>query len=72
GGLDLFIYGKDRRKENEYVGIIKQDDKLTAFYMRGDIDFAKIPRIVQTIKSGDVINPFDFNLNDFGKHTKDQ
>ncbi|NOX85715.1 MAG: DUF4252 domain-containing protein, partial [Chlorobi bacterium] len=30
GGLDLFIYGKDRRKENEYVGIIKQDDKLTA------------------------------------------
>ena len=72
GGLDLYIYGKDRRKENEFVGIIKQNDKLTAFYMRGEIDFAKIPRIIQTVKSGDVINPFDFNLNDFGKNTKDQ
>ncbi len=72
GGFDLFIYGKDRRKESEFVGIINQDDKLTAFYMRGNIDFAKVPGIVQTMKNGDVINPFDFNLNDFGKHTKDQ
>ena len=72
GGLDLYIYGTDRHRENEFVGIIKQNEKLTAFYMRGDIDFAKIPVIVQTVKNGDVINPFDFNLNDFGKHTQDQ
>ena len=72
GGLDLYLYGKDRRKENEFVGIINQNDKLTAFYMRGEIDFSKIPGIIQTVKSGDVINPFDFNLNDFGKHTQDQ
>ena len=72
GGFDIFIYGNDRRKENEYVGIIKQDDKLTAFYMRGSLDFSKIPGMIQTLKNGDVINPFDFNLTDFGKHTQDQ
>ncbi len=72
GDLNLFIYGKNRKRENEYMGIISQDDKLTAFYLRGNIAFGKIPRLFQSLKSGDVINPFDFNLNDFGNNTQDQ
>jgi len=72
GDFNLFIYGKDRKQETEYTGIISQGDKLTAFYMRGNIAFGKIPRLFQSLKSGDVINPFDFNLNDFGKNTQDQ
>lgn len=70
GNFDFFIYGKDRRNEAEYVGIIKQKDNLTAFYLRGNIAFSKIPRLMQSVKNGDVINPFDFNLNDLEKNTQ--
>lgn len=69
GNFDFFIYGKDRRKEVEYVGIIKQKDNLTAFYLRGNIAFSKIPRLMQSVKNGNVINPFDFHLKDLEKNT---
>ena len=66
------MYGKENKKETEYIGIIKQADLLTAFYMRGQIAMNKIPRLIQSMSEGDFINPFDFNLDDFGKNTQDQ
>lgn len=72
GGLNFYVYGKENRKETEYIGIVKQDDLLTAFYMRGEIAMNKIPRLIQSMSKGDFINPFDFNLDDFGKNTQDQ
>jgi hypothetical protein len=72
GGLNFYVYGKENKKETEYIGIIKQADLLTAFYMRGQIAMNKIPRLIQSMSEGDFINPFDFNLDDFGKNTQDQ
>ncbi|PLW96524.1 MAG: hypothetical protein C0591_08585, partial [Marinilabiliales bacterium] len=71
GGLNFYVYGKENKKETEYIGIIKQADLLTAFYMRGQIAMNKIPRLIQSMSEGDFINPFDFNLDDFGKNTQD-
>ncbi len=72
GNLNFYIYGKDMRKGTEYIGIIRQEDVLTAFYMRGTIAMNKIPKLMQSMGEGDFINPFDFNLDDFGKNTQDQ
>lgn len=72
GGLNFYVYGKENNKETEYIGVVKQDDLLTAFYMRGQIAMNKIPRLIQSMSEDDFINPFDFNLDDFGKNTQDQ
>ena len=72
GGLNFYVYGKENKKETEYIGVVKQDDLLTTFYMRGQIAMNKIPRLIQSMSEGDFINPFDFNLDDFGKNTQDQ
>ena len=72
GGLNFYVYGKENRKETEYIGILKRDDMLTAFYMRGQIALNKIPHLMQSMSEGDFINPFDFNIDDFGKSTQDQ
>ncbi len=72
GGLNFYVYGKENKKETEYIGVVKKDDLLTAFYMRGQIAMNKIPRLIQSMGEGDFINPFDFNLDDFGKNTQDQ
>jgi len=72
GGLNFYVYGKENKKETEYIGVVKQDDLLTAFYMRGQVAMNKIPRLIQSMGEGDFINPFDFNLDDFGKNTQDQ
>ncbi len=68
GKLNFYIYGKDK----EYIGIIRQEDLVTAFYMRGQIAMNKLPQLMQSMSEGDFINPFDFNLDDFGKNTQDQ
>lgn len=72
GGLNFYVYGKENKKETEYIGIVKQDDLLTAFYMRGQIAMNKIPKLIQSMNEGDFFNPFDFNIDDFGKNTQDQ
>ena len=66
--MDFYIYGKDK----EYIGIIRQEDALTAFYLRGQLAMTKLPQLMQSMSKGDFINPFDFNLDDFGKDTQDQ
>jgi len=72
GGINFFIYGKERSRETEYIGIIERDDILTAFYLRGHLAFNKLPELIQSMSDGNFINPFDFNLKDFGKNTQDQ
>ena len=72
GGINFYVYGNERRSFTEYVGIIKRDEVLTAFYMRGNIALNKLPRLMQSMSEGDFINPFDFNIEDFGKSTQDQ
>lgn len=72
GELNFYVYGKDDGASSEYIGIIRQKDLVTAFYMRGQIAMNKLPQLMQSMSEGDFINPFDFNLDDFGKNTQDQ
>ena len=52
GKVDLILLGK----EDEYVGLTASDGKAAAFYLRGSIAFQKIPKLVQTFESGDMLN----------------
>lgn len=72
GDLNFYIYGKEQRSETEYIGVIRQEDMLTAFYLKGQIAMNKLPDLMQSMGEGDIFNPFDFNLDDFGKNTQDQ
>lgn len=68
GKMNFYLYGKDE----EYIGVIRQEDVLTAFYLRGRLAANKLPQLIQSMNEGDFINPFDFNIDNFGKHTQDQ
>ena len=72
GGINFYIYGKENRWETEYIGIIKRDNILTAFYLRGKFAVSNLPKLIQSMSKDDYINPFDFNIKDFGKNTQDQ
>ena len=71
-GPNFFIYGKEGRKANQYIGIIVQLDNISVFYMKGFVALNKFPDLIQSMNEGDFINPFDFNINDFGESTQDQ
>jgi hypothetical protein len=71
-GMNFFIYGKDGRSANEYIGIIAQPDKVSVFYLRGIVALNKFPDLIESMNEGSFINPFDFNLDDFGENTQDR
>jgi len=52
GKQDMRIIGKD----DEYVGLMKADEKLLTFYLRGDIPFHKIPKLINSFRSDDFLN----------------
>lgn len=72
GDLNFYIYGKEAGKSTEYIGVLKRDDMLAAFYMRGQLSVSALPRLMQSMGEGEFINPFDFNLDDFGKNTQNK
>jgi hypothetical protein len=62
GGTSTFImYGKESKSENQFVGIMKSEDALFAFYLRGRIGWQKIPALMQSFQSDDMINIFELN-----------
>lgn len=60
GKTNFQIFGKEE-KTNEFVGVIKSEKDLYIFYMLGMIDFIKIPSLIQSIQSGDMLNIFTLN-----------
>ena len=42
-------------KKNEYVGLLQAEDRLMTFYLRGDIPFHKIPNLIQSFQSQDLL-----------------
>ena len=52
GQMNLIILGK----EEEYVGVTGAKENVAAFYLRGEIAFQKIPKLVQTFESGNVLS----------------
>jgi hypothetical protein len=71
-GMNFFIYGKEGRKDTEYIGVIAQAESVSVFYLNGFIALNKFPELIDSMNEGDFINPFDFNLDDFGENTQDR
>lgn len=51
GKQNLRIIGKD----DEYVGVMAVEKQVMTFYLRGEIPFHKIPKLLETFRSEDVL-----------------
>jgi hypothetical protein len=58
GEYDVFILGKERRVQ-EWVGVIKLENEAFAFYLIGQVNWQKIPKLTQTLQENDLLNLFD-------------
>ena len=43
GKTDFIMYGKENKNENQFVGVMKSEDAIFAFYLRDRIGWQKIP-----------------------------
>ncbi len=60
GKLNIYIYGKEGRKR-QIVGVYGEEDRSFAFYLDGRISWQKIPTLIQTLESNDMLNLFEIN-----------
>ena len=55
----ISLYGKQKvkviGKEDEYVGVIAAEENAMCFYLRGSIPFAKIPELIQSFQSDNLL-----------------
>lgn len=51
GMQTMKIFGK----EDEYVGLLKAEDRLLTFYLRGEIPFHKIPELINSFREEDLL-----------------
>jgi hypothetical protein len=72
GKTNFILYGKENKGENQYVGIMKSEDAMYAFYLRGRIGWQKIPALMQSFKADDMINIFDLNKQKSGKRPQNK
>ena len=71
GKTNFILYGKENKDENQFVGVMKSEDAVYAFYMRGQIGWQKIPALMQSFQSEDVMNIFDLKNVGRGNHSRD-
>ena len=62
GESEIFLLGSPGKKDKEYVGVVVKEDISLAFFMKGDISWEEIPKMLNNIKEGDFINILDLNL----------
>ena len=72
GQTSFFLYGKENKKENQFVGVMKSEDAVYAFYLRGRIGWQKIPALMQSFQTDDMINIFDLNKQKSGKRPQNK
>ncbi len=55
----ISLYGKQKvkviGKDDEYVGVIAVEENAMCFYLRGAIPFAKIPELIQSFQSDNLL-----------------
>lgn len=71
GSTQMFLYGKSQ-EQTEFIGVFREEDIALAFYLRGKIGWNKIPDLIQTMQSGDMLNFLDFKTGNFGKNPHDK
>ncbi|MDO9254126.1 MAG: DUF4252 domain-containing protein [Bacteroidales bacterium] len=72
GKTNFILYGKENKDENQFVGVMKSEGAMYAFYLRGRIGWQKIPALMQSFQSDDMINIFDLNKQKSGKRPQDK
>ncbi len=73
GGKTIFLlYGKENKQENQFVGVIKSEDAFYAFYLHGQLGWQKIPALMQSFQSDEMINIFDLNKQKSGKRPQNK
>jgi hypothetical protein len=72
GKTNFVLYGKENKGENQYVGVMKSEDAMYAFYLRGRIGWQKIPALMQSFQADDMINIFDLNKQKSGKRPQNK
>ena len=61
GQMQLSVMGKEGSRENEFVGYLGEKDMVVAFYLRGKLEWQKIPTLLRTLDEEDMLNIFDLN-----------
>jgi hypothetical protein len=56
-GSNMFIYGKEASEE--MTGILSMNDQVFAFYIRGNVNWQKIPSLFTTMQDNDFLKIFD-------------
>jgi len=72
GKTNFILYGKENKNENQFIGVMKSEDAMYAFYLRGMIGWQKIPALMQSFQADDMINIFDLNKQKSGKHSQNK
>lgn len=58
GDMSLAVMGLESKDGNQFVGFVGQTDMVMAFYLRGSIAWQKIPTLINTLKSEDMLLDF--------------
>ena len=72
GKTNFILYGKENKEENQFVGVMKSEDAMYTFYLRGRIGWQKIPALMQSFQADDMINIFDLNKQKSGKRPQNK
>lgn len=56
-GNNMYVYGKE--SSEELVGIFGMDEQVFAFYIRGNINWQKIPQLMTTMKDNEILQIFE-------------
>ena len=62
GGNDMFLLGDERGKMNEFVGVVINEEISITFFLRGNIGWDEIPKIMNSIQDGEFIDILDLKL----------
>jgi len=57
GGSNLFIYGNE--SDGEMLGVMGMQESVVAFYLRGNVNWQKIPKLMTTMKENEILQIFD-------------
>jgi len=68
GKTQMYLYGKEKNKDSEYVGVFRDEEMAIAFYLRGQIGWNKIPDLINSFQADDMLNILDFKTEDFGNN----
>lgn len=60
GSSTIYVYGKEGKK-NQITGVFAGKDGSLAFYLKGNVAWEKIPTLINTLNSNDMLNLLELN-----------